>query len=227
MRPFRFRDFRPLHMLQALATLTLFAAAAFCAAQDAPASNAPAAMDAAPASGDAQALPSMQPSPAQTLPLQPPPAPVPMAPDIALVLPLDATDYARAAEAVRAGFLDAAQAAGATSRVNVIGHGDSDSDIVAAFQKARDAGAHVIVGPLVRDQLRVLANANLDLPPTIALNQLDDGTPLPPLVYTLALAIESDARVVARRAREDGATRAAVIVSAAPLMTRFAGAFSG
>src|SRR5665213_4337618 len=193
MRPFRFRDFRPLHMLQALATLTLFAAAAFCAAQDAPASNAPAVMPVAPAPDDAQALPSMQPSPAQTLPLQPPPTPAPMAADIALVLPLDATDYARAAEAVRAGFLDAAQAAGATSRVNVIGHGDND--VVAAFQKARDAGAHVIVGPLVRDQLRVLANANLDLPPTIALNQLDDGTPLPPLVYTLALAIESDARV--------------------------------
>lgn len=153
------------------------------------------------------------------------PAVSPFAPDIALVLPLDASDYARAAEAVRAGFLDAADAAGARARVNVVAHGDAD--VVAAFEKARDAGAKVIVGPLVRDHLKVLATANIALPPTIALNQLDDGTPLPPLIYTLALAIESDARVVARRAREDGAARAAVIVSDAPLMKRFAGAFTG
>ncbi len=149
----------------------------------------------------------------------------PFAPDIALVLPLDASDYARAAEAVRAGFLDAAEAAGARARVNVVAHGDAD--VLDAFAKARDAGAKVIVGPLVRDHLKLLATSDLTLPPTIALNQLDDGTPLPPLIYTLALAIESDARVVARRARDDGAKRAAVIVSDAPLMKRFAGAFTG
>lgn len=141
------------------------------------------------------------------------------------MLPLDASDYARAAEAVRAGFIDAAQAAGANDRIAVIGHGDAD--VVDAFARARDAGARVIVGPLVRDHLKQLAAANIELPPTIALNQLDDGTPLPPLIYTLALAIESDARVVARRARDDGAMHAAVIVSGTPLMKRFAGAFAG
>ena len=45
-----------------------------------------------------------------------PPAPRPPAPvDIALILPLDAPAYARAADAVRAGFLAAAEAAGAQS----------------------------------------------------------------------------------------------------------------
>ncbi len=230
MRPFGFRDFHPLRVVHALSALALslvlplvlLTAAAFCAAQLPPASDAPQA-GAAPRSTAAQPSADAGATPAQTMPLQP--TPPPSVQDIALVLPLDAGDYARAAEAVKAGFLDAAQAAGAATRVNVVSHGDAD--VVEAFEKARDAGARVIVGPLVRDHLKLLAGANIDLPPTIALNQLDDGTPLPPLIYTLALAIESDARVVARRAREDGASNAAVIASAAPLMTRFAGAFAG
>jgi len=64
-----------------------------------------------------------------------------------------------------------------------------------------------------------------DLPWVIALNQLDDGTALPARVYTLALAIESDARQLARRARGDGAKTAAVIGSDNALQKRFASAF--
>ena len=37
----------------------------------------------------------------------------------------------------------------------VIGHGDGE--VLAAFAKAKDAGARVIVGPLVRDDMKVLA----------------------------------------------------------------------
>lgn len=144
---------------------------------------------------------------------------------IALVLPLDAGDYVRAAEAVRAGFLAAAEAAGARERIVVIAHGDAD--VVAAFERARAAGAQVVVGPLVRDHLRILAATAAPFPWTIALNQLDEGAPLPLRVYTLALAIESDARVIARRARDDGVTTVAVIGADSPLMKRFASAFNG
>ena len=141
------------------------------------------------------------------------------------MLPLEAGDYVRAAEAVRAGFLAAAEAAGAKDRIVVIAHGDSD--VTVAFEKARAAGAQVVVGPLVRDHLRTLAASNVTLPWTIALNQLDDGAPLPLRVYTLALAIESDARVIARRARDDGVTTVAIIGAESPLMKRFAFAFAG
>ena len=55
----------------------------------------------------------------------------PAGPPIALVLPLTSPDYARAAEAVRDGFLAAAEAAGAKGRVKVIPHGNDD--VVAAF----------------------------------------------------------------------------------------------
>lgn len=223
MRPLRFRHRHPSQLARVLAAVVLFAAGAFCAAQ------VPGASEPPPDIQVQMPPPQLQPAPDAPPPMPAPYVPVaprsPFAPDIALVLPLDASDYARAADAVRAGFLDAADAAGARGRVTVIGHGDAN--VVAAFEKARDDGARVIVGPLVRNHLKQLATANIPLPPTIALNQLDDGTSLPPNTYTLALAIESDARVVARRARADGAAHAAVIVSEAPLMKRFAGAFTG
>jgi len=145
--------------------------------------------------------------------------------DLVLVLPLQSQDYARAAEAVRDGFLAAAEAMRAVKRVRVIGHGDGG--VIDAFDAAKSLGARVVVGPLVRDDLRALAASDLALPLTLALNQLDDGVTLPPQIYTLALAVESDARVLARRMRADNIQKAVVIGGGAPLMRRFAMAFAG
>jgi len=141
---------------------------------------------------------------------------------IVLVLPLASPTFGRAAEAVQAGFLAAADAAKA--RVLVIAHGDDE--VLAGFANAKKAGARVIVGPLVRDDLKTVAGAGLELPPTIALNQLDEGAPLPPKMYSLSLTLDSDARKLARRAREDGAATVAVIASDTPLQQRFAAAFN-
>lgn len=141
------------------------------------------------------------------------------------MLPLQSPDYARAAEAVRDGFLAGAEAARQVKRVRVVAH--SDGNVLGAFETAISLGARVIVGPLVRDDLRALASSNLPLPLTLALNQLDDGIALPPQVYTLALAVESDARVLARRMRADNVNSAIVIGSEGPLMKRFASAFAG
>jgi hypothetical protein len=141
---------------------------------------------------------------------------------IALVLPLESKTFGRAADAVKAGFL--AAAAAAQENPLVLGH--DDGDVVAAFAKAVESGARLLVGPLVRDDLKALAAASLDLPPTIALNQPDEGVVLPPAMYTLALAVESDARSLARRARADGAQTVTVIASDAPLHKRFASAFN-
>jgi len=193
---------------------------AFCGAQ-APPTSAP---DAPPPS----LVAPEPPPPAGGGPAPPAPAPAvekPAGPPIALVLPLSSPDYARAAEAVRDGFLAAADAAGARDHVRVYPHGSED--VLAAVDAARDAGARVIVGPLVRDDLKALVASGRELPVTIALNQLDEATPLPPRVYTFALAIESDARTIARRLRDDGAASVAVIGGDAPLMKRFANAFAG
>jgi outer membrane PBP1 activator LpoA protein len=141
---------------------------------------------------------------------------------IVLVLPLASESFRRAAQAVEAGFLAAADAA--KTKVAVIPHGDDD--VLAAFGKAQEAGARVIVGPLVRDDLKIIAAAKLDLPPTLALNQLDDGATLPERIYTLTLTLDSDARQLAHRMRDAGAMTVAVIASGSPLQQRFASAFN-
>ncbi|MET0682729.1 MAG: penicillin-binding protein activator [Casimicrobiaceae bacterium] len=141
---------------------------------------------------------------------------------IVLVLPLASASFSRAAEAVHAGFLAAAEAAKA--KPLVIGHGDGD--ILEAFAKAKAARARVIVGPLVRDDMKALVAAGEELPPTIALNQLDEGASLPRNIYVLTLTIDGEARQLARRARDDGAVTVVVIASDTPRQQRFASAFN-
>jgi outer membrane PBP1 activator LpoA protein len=142
---------------------------------------------------------------------------------IALVLPLESPTFGRAAEAVKAGFTTAADAEKA--KYVVIGH--ADGEVRAAFDKAREAGARVIVGPLLRDDVRVIVAAAAELPPTIALNQLDDTTALPSNIYTMPLGLDSEGVQLARRLRDDGAQVVVVIGSDAPLQKRFASAFAG
>ena len=143
---------------------------------------------------------------------------------IALVLPLDEPSFARAAGAVRDGFLDAAAAAGRNGDCIVIPHGRGG--VVDAFALARAKGVRVAVGPLVRDDLRTLAGADVDLPWTLALNQLDDDTRLPAAIYTFSLTVESDGRTLARRARALGARAFDVVEGGSPLMKRLAASFA-
>jgi outer membrane PBP1 activator LpoA protein len=180
-----------------------------------------------------ETTPRMAPPPIVAPGVVPQPAPVPI-PDaaaapvrepvaIALVLPLQSTTYGQAAEAVQAGFAAAADAA--REKYALIVHGDGD--VRAAFDKARNIGARVVVGPLVRDDLKTIADAGGDLPWTIALNQLDERVALPGRIYTLALSIESEARQLARRIHDQGAKVVGTIVSDSPLQKRFASAFIG
>jgi uncharacterized protein len=140
---------------------------------------------------------------------------------IALVLPLSSTTYGRAAAAVRDGFLAAATKAG--ERPLVIAHGDND--VETAFEQARKAGARVIVGPLVRDDVKAIAIMGVDSPLVLALNQVDEGVSLPPNMYALTLGVESDARQLAKLARDSGALTVAIIGVDTPLQKRFAAAF--
>ena len=117
-------------------------------------------------------------------------------------------------------------------RIRVFPHGEDG--VLTAFEAAQRAGARVIVGPLVRDDLKVVAAMAIELPLTIALNQFDEAAGPPPTLYTFALSIDSDARLIARRMRESrrprpsGAIPNVVVVSSeTPLMKRFAGAFTG
>ena len=202
-------------------------AAAFSTAQTPPASSAP-AVAAPQASSDKPAAPEAADNAAA--PEAPDKAVTPAAPDrdvkavdIAIVLPLGSTQYARAAEAVRVGFLAAAEASGTRLSVRAFAHGDDD--VLLAFDAARASGARIIVGPLVRDDVRTVASMSLEMPTTLALNQLDDVASAPPNLYTLALGVDGDARLIARRMRTDAAQSVAVVSAETPLMKRMAGAF--
>ena len=191
-----------------------------------------------PAASEAEAQPAApQPSPAAraepdtatlgpAAPAGPPDAKAAATPPrtaawLALVLPLRSPTYGRAADAVKEGF--AAAAATAAVKFEVIAHGDGD--VRAALDTAKESGARVVVGPLVRDDVRAIAGFGRDAPWIIALNQLDDGNPLPVRVYTLALAIDGEARQLARRARADGAQSVVVIGGETALQKRCADAF--
>jgi len=214
----------------AIAAAGLLLASAFCAAGPAAASDT-SAKDERPAAPAVVTLPGAAPASdaPSSAPKRPgdekagaPPADA-GAVDIALVLPLGAPDYARAAEAVRDGFLAAAGIAKATGRCRVIPHGDEG--VLGAFEAAKLSGARVVVGPLVRDDLRALAASTEPLPLTLALNQLDDASALPPQVYTLSLSVESDAPTLARRMRDAGVSTVALIGNESPISKRFAAAF--
>jgi outer membrane PBP1 activator LpoA protein len=183
-----------------LAVATLAVAAAFSAAQT------PAASDIKPDNGDATKV--------EAVPTKPPV-------DIAVVLPLNVAAYARAAEAVSAGFM--AGAAGSRTTYVVIPH--AEDGVLGAFEAARKSGARVIVGPLVRDDLRTIAQTEIDLPWTLALNQSED-TPSQIRLYTFSLTVESDARTIAHRMRDDAAQNVAIVGAESALMKRFAGAFA-
>ncbi|MEP6678457.1 MAG: penicillin-binding protein activator, partial [Betaproteobacteria bacterium] len=114
---------------------------------------------------DAVVTPDAPGTPAEPRPTRPPP---PTNNLVALILPLDVPAFARAADAVRAGFLAAADAAGARANCIVIRH--SDDGVLAAFEEASRRGVRVVVGPLLRDDLKTLAISDATIPWTIALN---------------------------------------------------------
>jgi outer membrane PBP1 activator LpoA protein len=143
---------------------------------------------------------------------------------IALILPLEVPAYERAAGAVRDGFLDAAEAAGARGRCIVIPH--ALDGVVSAFESARARGVRVAVGPLVRDDLKTLALSGARLPWTVALNQPDDDVRMPAAMFAFPLTVESDGRMLAQRAMAGGVRTVDVIAGESPLMKRFAGAFA-
>ncbi|MEP6943324.1 MAG: penicillin-binding protein activator [Betaproteobacteria bacterium] len=143
---------------------------------------------------------------------------------IALILPLESTVYSRAAEAVRAGFIAAADRAGSRSRIAIIGHGDDG--VLPAVSAAHEMSAALVVGPLTRDDLKTVLAMAPARPRMLALNQTDDGVALPDDAYSLTLTLDSDAMLLARSAQSDGVRSVSMVVSGTSLQQRFAAAFA-
>ena len=125
---------------------------------------------------------------------------------IALMLPLTGVN-ATAGKAIRDGFLSAfyqAQARGSnTPIVRIIDTAESD-DFLALYDKVILEGADLIIGPLEKSNVELLAIQPSLLVPTLALNYDVAEQKLPENrtvnLYQFGLSAEDEARQVARRA---------------------------
>jgi uncharacterized protein len=127
---------------------------------------------------------------------------------IVLLLPARASRFGDAGEAIRRGFLAARQVAGDSTPVDVIETDESSAQLLAALASVHERGADVVVGPLTRDAVNVLADAKRDDMPAVTLNFPDRET-LPPSLLAFGFSIEQEARQIARTAlgaNEDAAS---------------------
>jgi len=145
---------------------------------------------------------------------------------VALLLPLQSNALAKAAEAVRAGFLAGHERDGAGIEVQVVPSGDSAEDTLRAYARAAEQN-DIVVGPLARSAVAAVANSNVVTKPTVALNHPQIDRPLPPQMLVIGLSLEEEARQVAEwAAQEQPAGRALVLGGSAAWQQRSVGAFT-
>ncbi|QFT55978.1 penicillin-binding protein activator [Microbulbifer sp. THAF38] len=133
---------------------------------------------------------------------------------IALLLPLSGS-LGSAGRAIRDGFMAAHYTAlkggSATPRVMVYDTG-TEQPFEEVYQSAVDAGAQFIIGPLDKSKVaNLLATEKLPVP-TLALNYGDQGRLTGDLVQ-FGLAVEDEARQIARHAYRQGHRQAMVLSS--------------
>lgn len=166
--------------------------------------------------------PPGQPALAQTVPMPVSPQDAARAlPTIALILPSARTPFARAAEAVRAGFMAAYKASGDGVAIEHIEIDERADSLEGALAAARDRRVSAVVGPLTRAQVNQLVEsgrAGAAPPmPLVTLNYPEWEGGAPPTMLAFGLAIEHDARELVRTVLED-LRRAG---TATPLTPRF------
>jgi len=144
-------------------------------------------------------------------------------PHIALLLPLQSTDFGPAADAVRQGFMAAINPKRLVLPVRVYSNFDENNGVVAIYRQAIANGARAVVGPLTRSGVSALA-AEKDIPvPTLALNIVESQTDKP--LYFFGMAVEAEARQAAQLAKQQGLHQAIIITARSPLSQRLQAAF--
>jgi len=131
---------------------------------------------------------------------------------IALLLPLSGK-FGDWAEAIKNGFITAAEADNLANRPQINIHDVNSENILESYDKAVKAGAEFVVGPLEKQDLEMLADKKKpQLPvPTLGLNHLE--TPITTgNLYQFSLSPEDEAQIVAIRATHDGHRSALVFV---------------
>ncbi|HTQ74751.1 MAG TPA: penicillin-binding protein activator [Burkholderiales bacterium] len=141
-------------------------------------------------------------------------------PFIGLLLPLNAPEFSRAAEAVQLGCQAALNHMENRQTMQVVRTDAQASSIISEYEAAVQRGAAVMVGPLTRSGVTALAAAGHITVVTLALNVADGDSPLPPRLYTFGLSAESEARAVARAAFGRGGLREGIVVEASTIFAK-------
>jgi len=144
---------------------------------------------------------------------------------LALLLPLKGR-LAEAGEAVSDGFF-AAYYQSTNATLPSIRKYDSSQSVAAAYQQAVKDGAELIIGPLEKDDVNTISRLPALQVPLLSLNY-PDQQPTQPLAnfYQFGLAVEDEARQVARQGIQDGYKHAVVVHTAQDVSERSAQAFA-
>ncbi|MCE7913782.1 MAG: penicillin-binding protein activator [Nitrosomonas sp. PRO4] len=146
---------------------------------------------------------------------------------IALLLPLESSSFAQAAENVKEGFSTAAMRETPLPLViRIYSTTDDPLDIFASYHEAIAAGAVFIVGPLTRDGVSALASSKILEVPTLALNTVDNSLILPSNLYLFGLQMEAEANELGKLALSSNKTHAIVIGDDSSLSRRLQNAFT-
>ncbi|NOY73443.1 MAG: penicillin-binding protein activator [Gammaproteobacteria bacterium] len=148
--------------------------------------------------------------------------------NIALLLPASGP-FAKPATAVRNGFAAAfyqAQKEEFNPTLRFYDSGTLAEQTWAAYEKAVEEGADVIIGPLNKEGVNILATQESLPVPTLALNYSTHKTQHPENLFQFGLAPEDEAEQVAEKAWLDGHNQAILITPDSPWGHRIANAFS-
>ena len=146
---------------------------------------------------------------------------------IALLLPMQGK-LAEASEAVSDGFFAAYYQALSNGRQTPeVRKYDSSADVIAAYQQAVADGADLVIGPIDKEKVTELSLMPSLEVPVLALNY-PDAPPAEPLrgFYQFGLAVEDEARQVARQAYLEGHRQAMIIIPRQEWSERSARAFT-
>lgn len=153
---------------------------------------------------------------------------------IALLLPLQGR-LGEAGNAVSDGFFAAyyhsinvsANTPSGQRQAPVIHQYDTSQGAVAAYQKALTEGADIIIGPLDKEDVNQISRTAHFPVPLLSLNyaSLSDAQAKPNF-FQFGLAVEDEARQVARQAIQDGHRRALVVAPKQDVSERSVQAFS-
>ncbi len=146
---------------------------------------------------------------------------------VALLLPLESSDFGRLADSVRQGMLAAARIdPSAQLAITVYATEDDPNSTVAAYDQALAQGNRLVIGPLTRNGVSRIAQNMRPGTPVLALNSPDTNAPMPENLFVFSLQVEVEGRQIARMAFASGYRSALTVSDSAPLARRVHAAFA-